>query len=186
MAIALLLTATPLAAADRSWSFRVFLDDREVGIHRFELRDTAGGQELRSNARFDVRFLGVPVYRYRHEAMERWRDDCLQSLYSQTDSNGKRQQVRSDFDQCVMSFAYWNPAILRARQLINSQTGALTDVTIDSLGAGAVGVRGKSQVAEHYRLIGPKLSMDLWYADGDWIGLDADTDGGHRLHYRLL
>ena len=49
--------------------------------------------ELRSEARFDVRFLFVSAYRYEHEAVERWQGGCLRELQSRTVTNGERVAV---------------------------------------------------------------------------------------------
>jgi Family of unknown function (DUF6134) len=182
---ALLLAATPLLAANNTWTFRVSLDSREVGTHRFELRDVADGEELRSDATFNVKVLAISIWRYRHHATELWRGNCLRSLQSDTDTNGEKQRVNTRYDDCPMSFAYWNAGILHAHQLINSQTGVATPVIIRDLGSGSVDVYGKPQLAQHYQITGPQVSIDLWYMAGEWVALDADTEGGHRLHYRL-
>lgn len=182
---ALLLAATPLLATNATWAFRVSLDGREVGTHRFELRDVAGGQELQSDATFSVRVLSVPVWRYRHHATEQWRGSCLRSLRSDTDTNGAQQRVDARYDECAMSFAYWNADILHAHQLINSQTGVATPVQIRDLGTSVVDIHGEQQSAQRFQITGPQVSIDLWYQAGEWVALDADTKGGHRLHYRL-
>lgn len=114
-----------------------------------------------------------------------WHDSCLQSLKSDTDSNGKPQRVDARYDACAMTFAYWNPDILRAHQLINSQTGVATPVNIRDLGTATVDIHGKPQPAQRYQIAGPQVSIDVWYQAGEWVALDADTEGGHRLHYRL-
>jgi hypothetical protein len=46
-------------------------------------------------------------------------------------------------------------------------------------------VRGDERMASRYRISGPNLQIDVWYADGDWVGLEALTDGGRRLRYEL-
>ena len=72
LAAALAALAGGAAAEVRTWDFRVTLDDREIGRHRFTLAARESGErELRSEARFDVRVLFVDAYRYRHEAAER-------------------------------------------------------------------------------------------------------------------
>ena len=182
---ALLFAAAPLLASNATWTFRVSLDHRDVGTHTFELRDVANGREVISDATFNLRVLAVSLWHYRHHATELWRDNCLQSLRSDTDSNGQQQRVDARYDTCAMSFAYWNPGILHAHQLINSQTGVATPVTIQDLGADTVDIHGKPQSAQRYQITGPQVSIDLWYQGGEWVALDADTEGGHRLHYRL-
>ena len=203
LALALLLLASPSAQADvGTWNFRVLLDDREIGRHRYTLRTSGEAREVQSDARFDVRVLFVNAYRYLHEAVERWDGNCLQSLVSRTETNGERQSVnaaarggrltveRSDgsdeHEGCVMTFAYWNPQILKARRLLNSQTGELLPVRVAHQGEEIIAVRGRPLTAERHRISAPNLQIDLWYADGQWVALEAPAKGGRRLRYELL
>jgi hypothetical protein len=203
LAIALLLSVTlPChASSDGNWNFRVTLDGREIGSHRYTLEPGGQGAVLRSQADFDVRFLFVTAYRYDHEAVERWQDGCLRSLDSRTDSNGEvvavnavagdgglavaRREGRDVHPGCIRSFAYWDRQLLESDRLLNSQTGELVPVQVTPQGEERVRVRGDERVASRYRISGPNLQIDVWYADGDWVGLEALTDGGRRLRYEL-
>jgi hypothetical protein len=49
---------------------------------------------------------------------------------------------------CVMSFAYWNPAIRTQAKLLNAQSGKLEAVQVSRAGSGTVEVRGQP-VAGH-------------------------------------
>lgn len=189
------------ASAGSDWNFRVTLDGREIGSHRYTLEPGGEGALLRSKADFEVRFLFVTAYRYDHEAVERWQDGCLLSLDSRTDSNGEvvavnavagsgglavaRSEGRDLHPGCIRSFAYWDRRLLESDRLLNSQTGELVPVQVIPQGQERVRVRGDERVASRYRISGPNLQIDVWYADGDWVGLEALTDGGRRLRYEL-
>lgn len=192
---------SPAGATTGNWDFRVLLDGREIGRHRYTLEGSGQGVVLRSDAQFDVRVLFISAYRYLHEAVERWQDGCLQSLASRTVTNGERVAVTArsqggrlavsgpagegQYDGCVMSFAYWDPRILEADRLLNSQTGELVPVEVTDQGTETVTVRGAERAASRHRISGPGLSIDLWYADGRWVALEALADGGRRLRYEL-
>ncbi len=79
------------------WDFAVTLDDKPIGHHRFELAGEAGSGEwtLKSQAEYDVKFLGLTVYTYRHSATERWRAGCLAQLEARTDDNGEVTSVQA-------------------------------------------------------------------------------------------
>jgi hypothetical protein len=201
-ALLLLVGLVPDALGEvRFWNFRVTLDGREIGQHRFTLTTTGDARELRGEARFDVRVLFVSAYRYFHEAVKRWNGGCLDSLVARTETNGARQDVsasargdrfvverpdrREEHRGCVMSFAYWNPGILQANALLNSQTGEFVPVTITAQGDDRVDVRGRTLSAQRHRIVAPQLRIDLWYADGQWVALEALAQGGRRLRYEL-
>ena len=78
----------------REWNFRVLLDDSEIGYHRFRLTDLGDRRQLMSEASFDVRFLFVTAYRYRHVNQEVWGGRCLERIETATDSNGKEVSVK--------------------------------------------------------------------------------------------
>jgi Family of unknown function (DUF6134) len=201
-----LAAAMASAAADdaatvpvQEWNFRVTLDDKPIGEHRFRLR-TSGGQrrQLSSEADFVVRFLGIAAYRYHHHATEDWQGNCLEALEASTEENGKTTRVHLRADDiagfagdaagsaCMMSFAYWNPAMRQQTRLINAQTGKAEAVRIRAAGSSSIDVRGQPVPATGWRISGPSEPIDVWYsAQGEWIGLDAIVAGGRRLSYRL-
>jgi hypothetical protein len=186
-------------AATREWNFAVSLDGRPIGEHRFTLQDRGDIRELRSEALFNVRFLFINAYRYEHSAREQWQGDCLQSVDARTDANGKPivvegQRENGAFrirtgnvdvlqDECVQTFAYWNPSILDASRLLNPQTGEYVDVKVLLMGRELIG----GQQADRYRLIGKggtPLQIDLWYTPArDWLALESLTPEGRRLQY---
>jgi hypothetical protein len=195
-------TSSPTApAADGEWNFRVLLDGKEVGWHRYVVRGDGASTEVESRAQFDVRFLLLNAYSYRHTARERWRGACLDELESRTETNGRVEEVAAvAYDDavvvdgpsgdarlpgCVMSFAYWDPRILRATRLLNSQTGELLPVSVAQRGTERVSVAGRTVAATRHRLSAPNLQIDLWYADGRWVALEAPTPGGRTLRYEL-
>ncbi len=187
--VAMLGSILPAAQAEtRAWKFQVFLDQRDIGYHHFTLRSDGNSSELRSEANFQVRLLLFTAYRYLHDATETWRGDCLKTLRARTDDNGERNTVDwTDADSgCAMSFAYWNPKILRGGRLLNAQTGAFNTVTVTPQPDETIDVRGQPTVAQRYRLAGSLLSIDLWYAKQEWVALESATKGGRRLRYRLM
>jgi hypothetical protein len=58
-------------------------------------------------------------------------------------------------------------------------------VRVDEHGTEHVSVAGRSVPATRHRLSAPDLQIDLWYADGRWVALEAPTPGGRLLRYEL-
>ena len=203
-AFALLTVSASLRGqeAERVWNFRVYLDDKPIGTHRFTLRGAGAERSLSSVAAFEVKVLGFTAYRYAHHATETWRDNCLMKMSARTNDDGKALSVeaaaegermsisatdnKESVTGCVMSFAYWNPQMLRQSRLLNAQTGQVEAVSIAAGADGSVNVNGKPVPARRYKLSGPKNPLDIWYTPGgEWLGLDSTVGGGRRLTYRL-
>ena len=199
-----LLSVVPLwsAAADTTFDFQVSLDDKPIGEHRFQVSGPAEARAVTSEARFAVKLMGLTVYRYAHRAAEQWRGNCLRSLAATTDDDGVASRVTaeaagdglrvsmpegtSSIEGCVMSFAYWNPAMRQQTRLLNAQTGRHEAVQVGRVADGAVEVRGQTVPAVRWRIDGPAQPVDVWYtAQGEWVGLDSTVAGGRKLRYRL-
>ncbi len=197
---------------EQAWNFRVLLNDSPIGQHRFTLRRDGEEAELRSEARFEVKLLFITAYRYAHTAIERWRGNCLTGMTARTDDDGKKLSVeaaaasassvataqeggrlevstgsgRQALAGCVMSFAYWNPALLKQERLLNAQTGEHEAVKISDAGEERIVVRGVPVTARRYRIAGSKSLIDIWYsASREWLALESTLEGGRRLRYQI-
>lgn len=201
----LALAAAATTSADTSealeWKFKVYLDDKEIGYHDFAVTEQGPTRKVETEASFDVKFLFFNAYSYRHNNEEVWNQDCLDGLNSSTDANGEAFAVSGEttsgafrvedgesvreLPQCVMSFAYWNPAILSADRLLNSQTGEYQKVDIVRAGLDQIEVNGKAVPADRYELRLDKGTITVWYSVDDqrWLSLDAPAKGKRRIRY---
>jgi hypothetical protein len=187
-----------------SYRFAVSYDGRSIGEHRFDVVRQGNVVRASSEARFRVRLLLVPVYRYHHVAHEQWQGRCLTSLRSVTDDNGRSYEVNAEHsagtlqlvrrapdggrqqaaEPCPASFAYWDLEKLSAPRLLNAQTGELSAARLTAEGED----RLDGEPALRYRLEAEGLApILLWYHrdHGHWLGLETRRDGG-VLRYRLV
>lgn len=195
--------ATPGESREKSrWEFTVYLDQKKIGSHSFEVTNLSGVTEVLSEARFKYTILLIPAYRYEHTAAERWSNNCLVGLDARTNANGDRIQVSGErtggsftvltdeqpayLPECVMSFAYWNPDFLEQPRLLNPQTGEYVAVQVEEAGTDVLQVRGESVPARRYRLTAYEVDLTLWYSeDNEWLGLESVAEGGRIIRYEL-
>ncbi len=200
-----LMAALPLSASaepsEQRLAFDVFLNERAIGTHRFDIRRDEDLWAITSDAAYDVRILFFNAYRYRHRAEEQWQDGCLTRIRSSTDDDGDtielsgergEQGLRvtvngatTDLDHdCVASFAYWHPEWLDRARLLNPQTGDLEAVALSG-GELAPLPWQDTRTAYRYQLETPEAPIELWYdRDGRWIGLRSRLESGHTVTYR--
>lgn len=190
------------ATYQADWNFEVLLDKKPIGFHRFSLSGDGEVQTLTTEAQFDVKFLFINAFRYRHDNTETWSGGCLDSIDAKTDNNGDYLVVRGRtygnsleltghsgrqvLGECVQTFAYWNPDILGSSQLLNSQSGELEDVSVSRESVDAIDINGETVEAVRYRLMARKGAITLWYSNDDsrrWLALEAPAKGGRTLRY---
>ena len=204
-AVACLIACGATQAADgtRTYAFTALLDGKPIGEHRFTVVTEGATRRVTSQADFSVKVLGLTAYRYRHHADEQWSGDCLAGLASTTDDDGKPATVKlvksADANEitsaagtrsvpgCLMTYAYWNPALRTQTRLLNPQTGKVDSVRVERVSSGPVPVLGRDVQATDWRITGGESPVDVWVDEqGDWVGLDSPVSNGkHKLSYRL-
>ncbi|MEL7185196.1 MAG: DUF6134 family protein [Pseudomonadota bacterium] len=202
LASSLLASGVAIADSTRVWNFDVSLDGKSIGYHRFEVTQDGDLERVASEAKFDVKFLFVNAYRYRHTNREVWSANCLRRFSADTRVNRKKLSVQGSREggqfvvddgsgaetlgECVMSFAYWNRDFLDAPRLLNPQSGEYVDVEVTPLERDVIEVRGKPVAARAYRISADKLALTVWYSDDDdWLALESIAKGGRVLRYEL-
>jgi hypothetical protein len=185
------------------WEFKVFLNDKEIGRHDFRLSPAAEGLRLKTTASFDVKFLFFTAYTYRHRNEELWDSNGLLSIEATTNANGDVFEVRGRRDkdgfklatgeraryaEGLKTFAYWNPAILKELQLLNSQTGEVEAIEVIDRGDEIIRYRGKPIPSRRFDLMLDEVPISVWYALEDqlWVALQSITEGGRILRYEPL
>ncbi|MEO0420813.1 MAG: DUF6134 family protein [Pseudomonadota bacterium] len=191
------LSAQAFASVDeRRWEFKVFLDDREIGYHNFVLRESDDGQAVDSEARFDVKFLFINAFKYRHHSEEHWVDGCLKDIASSTRANSERNRVegqasgdsftlrsvtakkKADLEfgaddertvdtGCLSTFAYWDQAFVDRDRLLNPQTGEVVPVQISRMGQEELEVSGVRTPVIRYRIETPDGEVQVCYTKVD-------------------
>ncbi|MGV7224923.1 MAG: DUF6134 family protein [Nitrospinales bacterium] len=190
------------ASDERSWNFKVYLDKKEIGYQNFKLTPKPNGSNVSIEAKFDVDFLFINVYSYRHNNSEIWKDGCLQSIESKTDDNSenffvlgsaqdeaftiKTQMGEQRLNGCIKTFSYWDANFLNSTHLLNSQTGEFSPVEIRKLGNTKISVSGQLTPAIHYHISTRDFEIELWYSPdhSDWLALQSTTVDGNVLRYQ--
>jgi len=188
------------ALTTQKLQYNVFLDGDKIGYHRVSIQPVDSRKIVQVEASFNVKFLIFNAYQYHHVAKEQWSNNCLTSIRTSTDDNGDKlfvngMQQRNVFkidsndgskliDGCVKSFAYWDPQLLQASHLLNTQTGQYTAVKTLRLGEEEISLGQRKVNATHYQIISDEFVIDLWYSDEqEWLALSTVTESGAKLRY---
>ncbi len=186
----------------QTYAFKVFLEDDVIGFQRFVVSTKGRRTQINVEAEFDVKYFFITFYTYRHTNVEIWEGECLKEIRAKTNDNGESffvegtskggtlrlqtHEGEQTLEGCIKTFAYWNPAWFQSRRLLNSQTGELQPVKVQTVAEETFTVRGVPTPTHHHRIISDKFTIDLWYTmDNEWVGLQSTTRDGKKLHYEL-
>lgn len=177
------------AAPRRDLAFAVFRNGARIGEHRVSFAGAGGQLTATTDAVMTVRLGPVPIFRYRHHAVETRAGDLFQALETSTSSNGKREHVTAEragggvrvdgpsgkttLSADANPLNHWDPAIF-AGPLFNPQTGRLLKVRAVRVAPGQWRLRGEAEIDDTYD------------EAGEWKGLKGKLDDGSTVEYRRL
>jgi hypothetical protein len=172
-----------------------------VGSHRVEVQRTGQLIKVRCESDIDISLLGISFYRFVYNAEETWDDQGLVRLSVRLEDDGGRfrlegQRTSGSFQWTVNdegSFTqplpvfptnHWNPAVLNQEQVLNTLTGRMNAVEIQSLETTGPGDTLPVPQAGVYRYSGD-IQLVSWYADdGRWLGMRFEGKDGSTIEYR--
>lgn len=204
IAAGLLMPTGVLAAppASRKLSFAVFRNGAQVGEQHMSFAGDATAPTVTTDVQLLVKLGPVPVYRYRHHAVERWAAGRFASLETSTNGNGKLQKVsarrgeggvvieagrnRISAPANAAPFSHWNPDAF-AGPMFNPQEGGLLKVTAARKGAGSVKLANGRQIQASQWSVRGEAQIDDWYDEaGVWAALSGKLKDGSMMEYRRV
>jgi hypothetical protein len=202
IAAGLSLACTRALAANRRLAFAVFRNGVQVGEHQMTFTGGPGDTVVRTDVSLVVKLGPVPVYRYAHQAQERWSDGRFASLETTTTAAGRTQKVsarrgaeavlietpggriRAPAD--ALPLTHWNAAALTG-PLFNPQEGKMLRLSARKLGLERVKLASGGDIAATRWSLRGESEIDNWYDQGGaWAALRGRLPDGSTMEYRRL
>ncbi|MBL8555623.1 MAG: hypothetical protein JNL41_15225 [Phenylobacterium sp.] len=188
-AAALILPPAAWAALPPRLSFQVFRNGTKVGEHVVSFSGDDDARTATTNVAMTVKVGPVPVYKYRHTAIEKWVDGKWLSVDTTTDGNGKVTKVSArqmgGYVQIngpagavrgpanALPLSHWNQGNF-GKPLFNQQEGKMLKVTCTQVKPGQWQIRGEAEIDDFYD------------AQGNWLALKGKLEDGSRMEYRRV
>lgn len=183
----------PTTDLPADFSFGIYRKKRQIGTHYIRFEREGDIIHVGIDINIKVKIGPITAYHYAHRNDERWQGNKLLSIETTTNDNGQKYHVvgtRTDegfkvtgmdgemvLPDDVVPTSYWNPIILQASLLLDSQRGIARKVDIAERGTGECGVK--------YDMRG-EMNLDLWYDQNQrWCALVFEN-GGTRIYYKKL
>ncbi len=183
--------------------FNIIRNGKDFGQHRLFFEKEADGTTF-VDVEIDMEYSLGPInlFRYEHRNSELWQGDNIVALNSETYDDGDAYQVQAEWTQQgvdiiaqqnqynapagIYSTNYWNPVILQADQLLNSQKGIIEEIKVTPKGTENITVQGRSVEAQKYQ-IEASVPIEIWYdiKTEQWVGLAFEVRGSQIRYERL-
>ncbi|MFN9849060.1 MAG: DUF6134 family protein [Alphaproteobacteria bacterium] len=184
-----LLPGVALAAPPARLAFQVFRNGTKVGEHVMTFSGDDANRTITADVAMTVKVGPVPVYKYKHNAVEKWVGGKWASVETTTNGNGKitRASARAmpGFVQITgpagaqrgpadaVPLSHWNPANF-TRPLFNQQEGKLLKVRCTQMAPGHWQIRGDAEIDDFYD------------ASGNWLALRGKLEDGSKMEYKRV
>ena len=195
-------TALVLPSDSANRRFAVFYKGDKIGAHTVLTTPETGETRVTTEIVLVVKAFFFTMFAFSHRSEERWRNDRLVFLKSETVEHGEQLSVEGASvpqgfrvvskggpfiasADALTSNSLWSPAILDQETVIDAQHGGIIGVSVRKLANEQISVLGRQVPTTRYRFITPYLAGSIWYDDaGRWVHGEFERDGA-MIEYRL-
>ena len=189
--------------------FDIYRNNKHIGKHIFSFKKIGNQLEVESEINFEIKKLGIVLYKYYVKGTEYYEDGKLIKFNSKTNQNGKEKYVnlKSENDELVIdgsSFkgkvtddyligTWWNHSIVKAEAQISAVSGRIIKQKVAFLGKEKVLFGKKTFNTLHFNFTSTdnkldkskRLNTDVWYDEKtlNWVKATFEKKG--KWEYRL-
>ena len=189
--------------------FDIYRNNKFIGKHIFSFNRDGNKLFVKSNINFEIKKLGVVLYRYKAEGTETFEDGKLIEFKSKTNQNGKEKFVnlkteKNEYNIKGSSYngkapidyllgTWWNHSIVEAKAQISAVSGRIIHQKVNFLGKETIKINGKKYKTLHFNFSSTdnklsknkRLNTDVWYDEKtlNWVRASFNKKG--KWEYRL-
>ena len=183
--------------------FDIYRNGKLIGYHSFSFDKVGKNLSVKSDINFEIKKLGVVIYKYNVSGKEVYEDGKLIKFNSKTKQNGKEKYVNlvlkddkylidgSSYKGTVPTDAslgtWWNHGGITSKIQISAVSGRLINQKVTFLGKETISFNGKNYEALRYNFSSTdkslkknkKLNTDVWYDEKtlNWIKASFNKKG---------
>ena len=189
--------------------FDLYRNNKLIGQHIYTFERNGKNLKVISEINFEIRKLGVTLYKYYAEGEENYENGSFKSFSSTTIQNKKNKFCKfykKDDEFFIEGFSYtgkapndtiigtwWNHSIVKSNSQISAVSGRIIEQNVRFLGKEKITLYDKEYNALKFNfsssdLTLPKnkqLNTNIWYDESTFIWLKASFDKKGYWEYRL-
>jgi hypothetical protein len=190
--------------------FDIYRNNKHIGTHIFSFKKLDNQMAVESEIDFQIKKLGVVLYKYYVKGTEYYEDGKLIKFNSKTNQNGKEKYVnlKSEGENLIIdgsSFkgkvskeyllgTWWNHSIVKAPAQISAVSGRIIEQEVTFLGKEDIKIGSKTFKTLHFNFSstdeklkkGKKLNTDVWYDEKTMNWVKASFKKKGQWEYRLV
>jgi Family of unknown function (DUF6134) len=206
------LLALPVGAAGNDLSlptfppagrldYKVVREGSDIGTQSVEFIRNGDRLTVRTHINIVVTILGIPVFRFTHEAEEQWQNGRLITFESKSNDDGEPRAVALrlegdrlrgtynghilDLPATLIPASLWRPDTVQQTILLDPIKGRDRKVTVVDKGIEKIKVHGQVLGAHHYAMTG-QIVRDIWYGpDGQVAEVRFPAKDGSEIQVVL-
>ena len=190
--------------------FDIFRNNKHIGKHIFSFKNVNDQLEVESEINFEIKKLGIVLYKYHVKGKEIYKDGELIKFNSKTNQNGKEKYVNleiKDGELLIDGSSYkgkapkdyllgtwWNHSIVKAPAQISAVSGRIIMQNVKFLGKEKIKSGNKTYNTLHFNFSSSdeklskdkKLNTDVWYDEKtlNWVKASFEKKG--KWEYKLI
>ena len=190
--------------------FDIYRNQNHIGKHVFSFKKLNGELVVESEINFEIKKLGIVLYKYHVKGMEIYKDGKLVKFNSKTNQNGKVKHVNLRLDNEEFSIdgssyqgkapidfmigTWWNHSIVEASAQISAVSGRIIKQKVTFLGKETIKIHDKIYNTLHFNFSSTdkklakdkKLNTDVWYDEKSLNWVKASFKKKGKWEYRLV
>ena len=156
--------------------FDIYRNNKNIGKHTFSFKKKDDNISVESEINFEIKKLGVVLYKYYVKGTEIYSDGKLIKFNSKTNQNGKSKYVniKSSEDELIIDGSsykgkapnnyllgtWWNHSIIKAKAQISAVSGRIIEQNVTFLGKEKIQINGKTYDALHFNFSSSDTNLD--------------------------
>ena len=190
--------------------FDIYRNNKQIGKHIFSFERSGSKLTVQSDINFEIKKLGVVLYKYKAEGTEIFLDGKLIEFFSKTKQNKKDKYVNMKLEgneyiidgssykgKAPLDYilgTWWNHSIIKAKAQISAVSGRLIEQNVEFLGKEKIKIGNKTYDTLHFNFKSSdeklskdkKLNTHVWYDENtlNWVRATFDKSG--KWEYKLI
>ena len=175
--------------------FDIYRNGKYIGKHVFSFKKVNDKLEVESEINFQIKKLGVVLYKYHVKGKEIYKDGKLIKFNSKTNQNGKDKYVNLILNNNELEIdgssykgkapvdyllgTWWNHSIVKADAQISAVSGRIIKQKVEFIGKENINIGGKIYKTLHFNFTSTdnklskdkKLNTHIWYEEEtlNWV-----------------